>query len=122
MFRITTLFFCALFLAAVAGRYRAEESVQNAREELLKLEAEQFEEIRQVKMLRAEIAYLENPERLARIAKATTDLRPPVTTELMTASEFRNAILGEGSVLPPVSPAGPISNNAVAVAQLSEED
>lgn len=124
MFRITTIFLCALFLAAVAGRYSAEESVQNAREELLRLEAEQVEEIRQVKMLRAEIAYLENPERLARIAKATTDLRPPVADELLTANEFRNAMLGEGEEPQRARPlpADSVITNAIAMVQLADEE
>lgn len=122
MFRITTIFLCVLFLAAVAGRYSAEESVRAAKEELEKLDTEYAEEVRQVQMLRAEIAYLENPDRLSKIAAAKTDLRPPEATEMLNAKEFRSAMAGEETEaeteLPPLNDA--IIANAIAMVQLAD--
>ena len=123
MFRITSIFLCALFLAAVAGRYSAEESVSAAQEELQRLDAEYAEEMRRVQMLRAEIAYLEGPERLAKVARATTDLRPPEPEALLTARQFRSAMIGDESQ-PGAPNAGPSNNvieNAIAVAALEDE-
>jgi cell division protein FtsL len=123
MFRITTIFLCVLFLAAVAGRYSAEESVRAAQEELERLDAEYAEEARKVQMLRAEVAYLESPDRLAKIARATTDLRPPVAEEMLSAREFRSAMAGEEAApaqemeTPPLDDA--IITNAIAMAQLA---
>ncbi len=123
MFRITTIFLCVLFLAAVAGRYSAEESVRAAQQELERLEAERLEEARQVQMLRAEVAYLESPDRLAKVARATTDLRPPQTTEILNAHQFKSAMTGRGDgedlqTPPPLN--NEIIANAIAMAQLAE--
>lgn len=120
MFRITTIFLCVLFLAAVAGRYSAEESVRAAQEELERLEAEHIEEARQVQMLRAEIAYLEGPERLAKVARAATDLRPPEASEMLNARQFKSAMAGEvidDAVDTPLLNDSVIAN-AIAMAQL----
>lgn len=123
MFRITSIFLCALFLAAVAGRYSAEESVGAAHEELQRLDAEYAEELRRVQMLRAEIAYLESPERLAKVARATTDLRPPESDALLTAQQFRSAMVGEEGQSEPTDalPENNAIENAIAVAQLEDE-
>ena len=123
MFRITSIFLCALFLAAVAGRYSAEESVGAAHEELQRLDVEYAEELRRVQMLRAEIAYLESPERLVKVARATTDLRPPKSESLLTAQQFRSAMIGEENQPETGGPAeeNKVIRNAIAVAQLDEE-
>ena len=122
MFRITTIFLCVLFLAAVAGRYSAEESVRATEKELERLNSEYTEEARQVQMLRAEIAYLENPDRLAKIARAKTDLRPPEPNEILTARQFRSAMAGEE--LAPIEETQPLNDaiiaNAIAMAQLAD--
>lgn len=124
MFRITTIFLCVLFLAAVAGRYSAEESVRAAQEELQRLEAEHQYERQQVQMLRAEIAYLEGPDRLAKVARATTALRPPAPGEILSAREFKSAMIGEADA--PDSNEVPLNDqviaNAIAMAQLAEQE
>ena len=123
MFRITTIFLCVLFLASVAGRYSAEESVRAVQEEMERLDAEYSEEARRVQMLRAEIAYLESPERLVRIAEAKTDLRPPASHELLTARQFKSAMAGE-DVAPPLDNQTPLDDsiitNAIAMAQYAD--
>ncbi len=123
MFRLTSIFLCALFLAAVAGRYSAEESVSAAQEALLQLEAEYAEEARRVQMLRAEIAYLESPERLAKVARATTDLRPPAPERLLTAQQFKSAMIGDEASPTPAGPTphGDVIENAIVMVQLADE-
>ncbi|MEO1252486.1 MAG: hypothetical protein AAFW81_09090 [Pseudomonadota bacterium] len=124
MFRITTIFLCVLFLAAVAGRYSAEESVRAAQEELDRLEKEQASEVRQIQMLRAEIAYLESPDRLAKIARATSALRPPERDEIMSARAFHAAMAGEEAT--PAHTPSPFEDdaitNAIAMAELPETE
>ncbi len=123
MFRLTSIFLCALFLAAVAGRYSAEESVSAAQEALEQLDAEYADEARRVQMLRAEIAYLEGPERLAKVARATTDLRPPAPDALLSAQQFKSAMIGVDAAASPTvrTPHGDIIENAIAMVQLADE-
>lgn len=123
MFRLTSIFLCALFLAAVAGRYSAEESVSAAQEALAQLDAEYADEARRVQMLRAEIAYLEGPERLAKVARATTDLRPPAPDALLSARQFRSAMIGEDTAPAPAPTPlhSDVIENAIAMVQLADE-
>lgn len=123
MFRLTSIFLCALFLAAVAGRYSAEESVSSAQEALAQLELEYADEARRVQVFRAEIAYLEGPERLAKVARATTDLRPPAPEALLSARQFQSAMIGEDAPPPPAPPPfrGEAGGNAIAMVQLADE-
>jgi hypothetical protein len=88
MVRLTMILLCFLLAAAAWGRYRAEASVREARREIQELGQAQAKEISQVQVLRAEIAYLESPERLAKIARSVTDLEPLSGRQLMTADEF----------------------------------
>lgn len=121
MFRITTLFLCILLTAAAVGRYRAEESVRKARAELERLETSRLEEVERIQVLRAETAYLENPERLAKIARSETDLRPSNREQIMSARQFAAAMTGEEN--PAVAQDAPVPSqtiaNAIAMAQLA---
>jgi len=118
MIRITTIFLCLLLAAAAAGRYRAEESVRKTRAELQKLETSALEEQRAIKMLRAEIAYLENPARLAQVAKTRTQLRPSDRDQLLSAREFGVAMRGDADETeqPVAPPPSSVITNAVAMA------
>ena len=118
MIRITTIFLCLLLAAAAAGRYRAEESVRKTRAELEKLEISALEEERAVQMLRAEIAYLENPARLAKVAETRTDLRPSNRGQLLSARQFALAMRGEAGVAEEFDapPPSSVITNAVAMA------
>lgn len=126
MFRITTIMLCVFFIAAVAGRYSAEESVRSAEEELRRLDVEYAEEVRQVQMLRAEIAYLESPDRLAKIARSKTDLRPPAPDELLSPDEFVTAMTGETEEALEKQRQAPLNDaiiaNAIAMAQLAGDE
>ena len=124
MIRITTIFLCLLLAAAAAGRYRAEVSVKEARSELKRLEISKSEELRSIQMLRAEVAYLENPDRLSKIAEAKTDLRPSAREQLLTARQFAvimNGADGEADAETAPVPADVITN-AIAMAQLANAD
>ncbi len=99
MIRITMLFLCFLLAAAAAGRYKAEVSVRETRQDIYKLQQEKAQELRKIQTLRAEIAYLESPERLAKIAEKKTDLRPLVGAQLLTADQFV-AVFGDPDVIP----------------------
>jgi len=124
MIRITTIFLCMLLAAAAAGRYRAEVSVKEARSELKRLEISKWEELRSIQMLRAEVAYLENPDRLSKIAEAKTELRPSSREQLLTARQFvviMNGAEGETGVETTPVPADVITN-AIAMAQLANAE
>lgn len=88
MVRITMIFLCLLLAAAAAGRYKAEVSVRESREQIHQLKEEKGAELRKIQTLRAELAYLESPERLARIAEKKTDLRPLESSQLLTSEQF----------------------------------
>lgn len=122
MIRITTIFLCVLLAAAAFGRYRAEVSVRELREEIDKIETSQVEELRSIQMLRAEIAYLENPERLAKIADMKTDLRPSDGEQLMNAQEFAVAFGLEEAASAADAPSNDAILNAMAMAQLTEAE
>lgn len=91
MVRITMILLCFLLAAAAAGRYQAEVSVREVRREIENLDKARARELSQIQVLRAEIAYLESPDRLAKIASKVTDLEPLAGDQLMTADEFELA-------------------------------
>ena len=124
MIRITTIFLCLLLAAAAAGRYRAEVSVRETRMELRELETSKLEEQRSIQMLRAEVAYLESPERLAKIARAKTDLRPSDQDQTQSAREFA-ANFGADETLSEEEPAAPESDvilHALAMSGMAAAD
>lgn len=91
MVRITMILLCFLLAAAAAGRYQAEVSVREVRRDIHGLDHARAQELSKIQVLRAEIAYLESPERLAKIASEVTDLQPLSGAQLMTADEFLTA-------------------------------
>lgn len=119
MIRITTIFLCIVLAAAAFGRYRAEVSVRELREEIDRIETSQVEELRSIQMLRAEIAYLENPERLAKLAEAKTELRPSSGEQVLSAQEFAAAFGMEGEASDADAPESDVILNAMAMAQLT---
>ena len=122
MIRIATIFLCMLLAAAAAGRYRAEVSVKETRAELKRLEISKVEELQSIQMLRAEVAYLENPNRLSKIADAKTDLRPSVQDQLLNARQFATKMGGDDVDELPYQDRAPIDaiSNAIAMAQVSD--
>jgi hypothetical protein len=102
MIRVTMIMLCFLLAAAAAGRYQAEVSVREARRQIENLDRAKTKELSQIQVLRAEIAYLESPERLAKIAANITDLEPLSGKQLLTADEFLVAFGAQVAPPPPV--------------------
>lgn len=91
MMRFTTFLLCLILAAAAAGRYKAEIAVRDAKAEARALEREKAETLSSIQILRAEVAYLERPERLADIAGSVTSLAPLSGAQLMTAEDLELA-------------------------------
>ncbi len=117
MVRVTMIFLCLILAAAAAGRYQAEVRVRQAREALAEIEAAKAREEEQIRLLRAEIAYLEGPERLSLIAEKVTELKPLTGAQLMTAEDFSLAF-GESAGGSPAKPGrgAPPAPEPIAVA------
>lgn len=98
MLRLTMILLCLLLAAAAAGRYQAEAAVRETRLELRRMEKEKAREATQIQILRAEIAYLESPERLSAIAGKMTDLAPLTGAQLYSADDFEVAFGAEADV------------------------
>ena len=92
MIRFTMLFLCILVAAAAFGRYRAEVSVREVKAEASSLDRQARQLEADIMVLRAEIAYLESPERLKKIADATTNLEPLAGHQLVSASSFLSVV------------------------------
>lgn len=88
MLRFTMLLLCLILAAAAAGRYKAEAAVRETRNELRQLDRTKAQELTTIQVLRAEVAYLESPQRLAAIAAKMTDLEPLTGSQLLTAEDF----------------------------------
>lgn len=121
MVRLTMIMLCFLLAAAAAGRYQAEVSVREARREIEELDRAKAKELSQIQVLRAEVAYLENPDRLAKIAVRITDLEPLSGRQLLTADEFLIAIGEQGVITPPpvAMPKDDPILHAIAMAELN---
>ena len=118
MIRISMIVLCLLLAAAAAGRYQAEVRVREAREELRKLDRLEAEEVAQIQLLRAEVAYLESPDRLVKVAKLATSLKPMAGVQLYTADDFALAFSAQPT---PTIPGAPVSRSR-AVAMVEVED
>jgi hypothetical protein len=91
MMRFTTFLLCLILAAAAAGRYKAEVAVREAKSEARELERQKAKELSSIQVLRAEVAYLERPERLAAIAEGVTGLAPLSGAQLVTAEDLELA-------------------------------
>jgi len=119
MIRITMLFLCVLLAAAAFGRYRAEVAVQDVKAQTEKLQRKETQLRTDIKLLRAEIAYLESPDRLKLIADVATDLEPVAGDQLVTANSFLSIIVpGAVKDLPVSEPLIDEIEHAMALADL----
>ncbi|MEE2693061.1 MAG: hypothetical protein VX640_16145 [Pseudomonadota bacterium] len=117
MVRITMILLCLLLAGAAAGRYQAEVSVRETRREIQELDRTKADELSQIQLLRAEIAYLENPDRLAKIAAKVTDLEPLSGGQMMTADQFVVAF-GDGAAESGQLAGGDVILHALAMADM----
>ena len=92
MFRLTMILLSLLLAAAAAGRYKAETAVREKRSQIERLTQAKDAELSAIQVLRAEMAYLESPERLAHVAGIATELQPLTGAQLVTADEFLLAL------------------------------
>lgn len=117
MLRLTMMLLCLLLAAAAAGRYQAEVSVREAKRQINAVESEKAKTLSEIQVLKAEIAYLEGPERLAALARRHTDLKPLSGAQLVTAEEFL-AMTGAGDTEAPATTAddGDVILHALAMA------
>lgn len=120
MVRLTMLLLCLLLAGAAAGRYQAEVAVRDSRKEIESLKAQRSSELQQIQTLRAEIAYLESPERLAALAAKLTDLRPLSAEQLMSAADFHLAFGDMPSQAGQTNEARPAARLALADASAIE--
>ena len=88
MIRLSMVMLGLMVCGAAAGRYEAETAVRKAEAEIRRLEARRAAEVREIQVLRTEVAHLERPQRLADYAREFTDLRPVRGDQLMTADDF----------------------------------
>ncbi|HBK92846.1 MAG TPA: hypothetical protein DDZ68_14355 [Parvularcula sp.] len=95
MMRFTTFLLCLILAAAAAGRYKAEIAVRETKSEARALDRQKAEELSAIQILRAEVAFLERPERLAEIAEDYTGLAPLSGAQLMTAEDLEFAFATE---------------------------
>jgi len=79
---------CLILTAAAAGRYRAEVAARETRSEIRRLQLDKQQAVDDIQLLRAEIAYLESPDRLAKLAARYTSLEPLSGAQLLTARDF----------------------------------
>lgn len=119
MIRTTMLFLCVLLAAAAFGRYRAEVTVRDVRAQTEQLKREEAQLKNDVKLLRAEIAYLESPDRLRLVADLATDLEPAIGSQLLSANTFLVTISPQSASPNPflVSPENEV-DHAMAVIDL----
>lgn len=105
MIRASLMLLCLILAAAAAGRYRAEVAARETRSEIRRLQADKRQALDDIQLLRAEIAYLESPERLAGLAARYTSLEPLTGAQLLTAREFLVAFAADGAPVAANAPA-----------------
>lgn len=81
-FRQTTLLFGVLAIGLALVLFGVKYEVQDVEEELARLDQDIANERRSIHVLRAEWAYLNNPDRLRGLAKAHLDLQPLAPEQL----------------------------------------
>ncbi|MEL6360105.1 MAG: hypothetical protein AAFR21_03405 [Pseudomonadota bacterium] len=89
MIRPTFIILVGVLIALSTLSNRVDVAVHETRSEIAELERERDDLTGNMQLLRAEIAYLESPERLAGLAENFTELEPLAGQQLMTSDEFR---------------------------------
>jgi len=102
-FRLVELVAFALLLLLVLGVYLAKTGAGSERAEIARVEGAIDEERRRLRLLRAEVAYLEQPERIERLSSMVG--LAPIDAKRETAPEAlpeiaRTAMLGKGKATP----------------------
>lgn len=90
----------ALIVLLAIGLYKAKSEADIAREHVSKLETEVAAARAQIKTLSAEAAYLENPDRVEKLARKELGLKPASAAQHKNISDIDKA-------LPPPAKAAP---------------
>ncbi|MEL7030532.1 MAG: hypothetical protein AAGL49_15295 [Pseudomonadota bacterium] len=85
MMRVIAVLALCVFAAAAVGRYRTEIAVKEAQARLADLRLDVEEQKRRIAVLRAELAHLEDPERLRQLAARHTELEAVKVVQLTEA-------------------------------------
>ena len=94
MMRHTTLLFLLLAGALSVGLFSVKYRVQGLEQELESLNKSIYRERQSIHVLKAEWSYLNNPDRLARLAKKYLNMQPIKPSQLATLDDL--ASLGKG--------------------------
>ncbi len=92
MMRISTIFFCVLLAATVAGRYQAVATVRADKKEIRAIEAQIEEEERRVSQLNLDVQVLESTTRISQLSQHRLDLTTVKPYQLSTAEDFATLI------------------------------
>ena len=104
-FRVVEIFALSFLLVLVLGVYLAKAGAGRERADIAKVESEITDEQRRMKLLRAEVAYLEQPERIERLS-AMIGLAP-INAKRETPAEALPDIARAGMVAPATSAKAP---------------
>ncbi len=97
MIKFRYVIFLFLLSAFVAGLFQIKFKVQVLHRELAELKQQLEQEKNSIHVLKAEWAYLNQPERLQRLAERFLDLRELRSDQIMLSSNDFNKILKEPS-------------------------
>jgi cell division protein FtsL len=86
--RIFNIAAAVLALALAIGLYRAKTEADTARARVSQLESDVAAAKAELKILSAEVAMLENPERIEKLAKEKLGLRPATPRQVKKLSEL----------------------------------
>jgi len=86
--RMTGFLLFVIGVALTVGLYYVKTRAQTARNQAVKLERQISQEEASLRVLRAEIAYLENPERLKALSESHLGLQPIVVKDVMTVENI----------------------------------
>ena len=88
MKRVTRLLWPLLFAGLVIGLYNLKAQVEDQEKELARIQRAIEDEREAIQVLRAEGSYLNQPERLRRLAAAKLDLQPVAQRQMASFERF----------------------------------
>lgn len=114
-FRLVELVAFGLLVAMVFGVYLAKTMAGRDRQEIARIERQIAAEQRRIRLLKAEVAHLEQPERLGRLSEHYLGLAP-VGAEREAPAENLEEIARTRAATPPPTPAAVVAANAATAA------
>jgi len=88
--RLTGFLLFLIGVALMVGLYYVKTRSQTARQHAVKLERQIEQEEASLRVLSAEIAYLENPERLGRLSEEHLGLQPIVVKDVIQIKDIKS--------------------------------